>query len=226
MPPQDLPSPQTGGKLIPPSIAASSKQRAGRKSGPDREISPWWSPTRSYLRRTHDVLNLIVLLAVGCSLNPAAVTSTRPLSTEDLPRTCATLIGYWRETDEFLDDEQQWNGSAVFSAPSIVPLENKGIVLVTNSHCLGLSDLAAANIFTDDIPEIASYALRLRAENKSSSVRFVAETPVSRLDVALLDVPSDAFERGADYLVPPLVDVSKVKVGMRVAAVGSPLEPD
>jgi len=155
----------------------------------------------------------LILLCTGLGCGKSGL----PL--ESLPRATATLYGYWRERDQLLDDTQEWHSSA------LIVEERKGaLLLVTNSHCLDLRSLARADLFTDDVPEVAEYRITIRIGGVEAYADVIAETP-EPIDVALVAVRLSKLG-SADYLIAPVTDCSQLKVGTKVAAVGSPLDPE
>ncbi len=150
-----------------------------------------------------------------------AILATEGLTKEELPLTCGVLEGYWQEADRFFDDTQKWYGSTV-----VIAWTSSELVLATNQHCLGLSDLAEGDMFTDGIPEIRHYRLTVRFGRKKVPVRYMAVPEHRSADVALLTVDASGLSKGEDYVVAPVLTSSRgLSIGSEVAAVGNPLDP-
>lgn len=139
------------------------------------------------------------------------------LSFESLQIAAHTVFGGFRELDLFEDDVFQWNGTA-----SVISKDGGKLYLVSNSHVLGLLELAQSDDLSDMIPEINAYAL---------GVTFATgkEVPVLRfgdqagaLDLSLLEVDSAGLVEGRDYVIVPYDEAIQILVGDEAVAVGSP----
>ena len=139
------------------------------------------------------------------------------LSFESLQIAAHTVFGGFRELDLLEDDVFQWNGTA-----SVISKDGGKLYLVSNSHVLGLLELAQSDDSSDMIPEINAYAL---------GVTFATgkEVPVLRfgdqagaLDLSLLEVDSAGLVEGRDYVIVPYDEAIQIHVGDEAVAVGSP----
>jgi len=138
------------------------------------------------------------------------------LTLEQLAAATQTLFGQWIEEDVLVDDEEQWSGTT-----AVVNKRNGRLVLISNSHCLGLAGLANADSSKGNAPEVKGYGLMVRFPNgQDRQVLRIAETP-RHLDLALLEVDASGLQEGVDYVV-LAVGQENYKVGDDVVAVGSP----
>lgn len=156
--------------------------------------------------------------APAASPSASAPRTNGELRLEELRLAVATLAGEWEEADVVFNDSQGWSGTAF-------PVERRGdtLVMITNSHCLGLSAIAKADSDSDGSVEIKRYALRVQFP--SGEIRPVTRIgdEATDLDLAMLEVAATGLKEGRDYVIVRPQSVSPVHVGDRVVAVGSPL---
>jgi len=136
---------------------------------------------------------------------------------ESLRLTAHTVHGYWKELDPLIDDEASWNGSA-----AVISRDKDKIYLASNSHVLGLRDLANSDDASNMIPEINKYNLwvEFASRKKVPVLRFADQA--GGLDLAILEVNSAGLVEGRDYVIVPYDKSLLVKVGEDAVAVGSP----
>jgi S1-C subfamily serine protease len=126
------------------------------------------------------------------------------------------LVGEWVERDLILDDAGNWTGSGV-----IVAEEGPSLIVMTNSHCLGVEDILKNQFETVDI---AKFALAI-ATSQSNTLRKVTQFAKCKhkgLDVALIRIPREGLRRGVDYAVAPIFNRRVAKRGVDVVAIGAP----
>lgn len=124
------------------------------------------------------------------------------LSIESLDRATVTLIGAWEEEDPVLNDPVNWIGTAFVTEVKKRFWGGSNLILVTNSHCLGLLDLAGAD--EGDTVEVAGYNLEVKFPSGATRVvSRMAEVPIEGLDLARLEVQANGLEEGTDYIVVP-----------------------
>jgi S1-C subfamily serine protease len=139
------------------------------------------------------------------------------LSLKELTLSAHTVVGYWEERDLLHNDSQGWNGTA-----SVIGKVDDQLILVSNSHVLGLAELIMADDFTDDIPEVCQYTLKVvLASGKEAPVLACGDNE-NGIDLALLCVPGKNLLEGVDYVILPEKKVANLKVGDDAVAVGSP----
>lgn len=127
-----------------------------------------------------------------------------------------TMKGRYKEVDIVFDDPRLWSGSGV-----VIAQESDALVILTNSHCIGLMDIANSE-FGD--PEVGAFSLMVRFAGHQDwvSATSFAETPTKGLDLALLRVPRQGLTEGVDYFVSPICPRSYAALGRSVVAIGSP----
>lgn len=120
------------------------------------------------------------------------------------------------EQDAGGNDEQGWEGSGV-----IVEDREDSLVVLTNSHCLGLPLIAAGEA---GAPEITTYGILVQFAGKKTRVRATqfAETRVTGLDLALLLVPKGSLTEGRDYAIAPVMPRNRVAQGAKLVLIGAP----
>jgi S1-C subfamily serine protease len=137
--------------------------------------------------------------------------------TEDESRLSTVYVeGHWIEEDAIVDDTANWNCSGV-----VVDEDGESLIVITNSHCIGLDELIKAEIGD---PEIKRFALRVAMwgrQDRITVTRF-AECDNSGMDVALLRVPRGNMRPGRDFVVAPISDRKSAAVGRDVVAIGAP----
>jgi S1-C subfamily serine protease len=137
------------------------------------------------------------------------------LSMEQLKLSAHTVFGLYEEKDLLSDDKAEWSGSA-----AVISEQEGRLLLVTNSHVLGLSELAQSD--PDSTPEVLSYGLVVKfASGKTKPVLRFADHD-GALDLALLEVDAGGLKCGVDYIVlktPGNIDLNE---GAEVVAVGAP----
>jgi S1-C subfamily serine protease len=137
---------------------------------------------------------------------------------EQLAAATQTLYGQWIEEDVVVDDEEGWSGTT-----AVVNKRDGRLVLISNSHCLGLGSLANADSSKRNAPEVKGYGLMVVfPRGQKCPVLRIAETP-RRLDLALLEIDASGLQEGVDYIVIS-VGHEQYKIGDDVVAVGSPHE--
>jgi hypothetical protein len=128
-----------------------------------------------------------------------------------------TVSGFFTELDLLENDVMQWSGSAL-----VISRDGNKLYLVSNSHVLGLGDLAMSDDASDMIPEINAYALTVTfASGKEVSVTRFADH-IGSLDLALLEVEGKGLIEGKDYVIVPYDKALQIHVGDEAVAVGSP----
>ena len=138
------------------------------------------------------------------------------LTKSELLLSAATVSGRWVESDLLVDDSASWTGSA-----GVVGSVDDKLLLVTNAHCLGLSELFAAD--ADGSPEIAAYELVVEfSTGKRTPVHRVG-IQADEIDVAFLVVSSEGLRENVDFITLPFTSESVIEPGAAVVAVGSPL---
>ena len=128
-----------------------------------------------------------------------------------------TIYGSWTETDIFGSQMSQWNGSA-----GAIKSESGKLVLVSNSHCLGLAELAQSDSLSDGVPDIQDYKLEVvfASGERRPVLRFGDQE--GSLDLAMLEVDATNLSEGQDYVLLPFSDSLTIEQGAEVVAVGSP----
>lgn len=150
-------------------------------------------------------------------LKGAAQAQSGGISKEQLELVSQTLYGSWVEEDLFGNQTNQWSGST-----GVLSKVDNNLVLITNSHCLGILDLASADNWTDGEPDVLNYQLIVEFPNgKRKQVLKFADS--ISLDLALLIVDSSDLVEGIDYVILPIDSSKKYIIGDEVVAVGSPL---
>ena len=140
------------------------------------------------------------------------------LTLDQLKRTSIPMMGYWKEEDPLIDDEESWIGSTC-----VVYKDANYLYLITNRHCLGLDGLWMAD-GEGDFPEILEYSIQLIfPENKIRTVNFIGWIQ-GNVDLAWLRLKSDGLMEGRDYVVLKGDPTLKRVEGLEVVAIGSPLD--
>ena len=143
------------------------------------------------------------------------------LALESLRLAAHTVHGEFSEVDMLENDVCQWTGSA-----SVIRRDGDKLVLVSNSHVLGLKKLADSDDSKDRRPEIGGFAIRVTfASGRQLPVTRFADQD-GKLDLALLEVDAGTLVEGTDYVVVAYDRVVEVHIGDEVVAVGSPLGLD
>jgi hypothetical protein len=175
------------------------------------------------------ICTVVLIVETGISMLPSdegpengeAPNVTVPQGTglpfESLRLTAHTVIGGFRELDFLEDDISQWNGTA-----SVVSKDGGKLYLVSNSHVLGLQELAQSDDLTDGVPEINAYVLvvQFASGKEVPVVRFGDQA--GSLDLALLEVDATGLVEGRDYVTVPFDSAMKIAVGDEAVVVGSP----
>ena len=171
--------------------------------------------------RMSSLLWVAILLLCGCgkATNPSFEQSTQSdaIDKSMLKLTAQTVAGEWEEEDTLVNDVQSWTGSA-----GVVGKKGDRLYLVSNSHCLGLMELAMADDATDFIPDILRYGLAVQFA--SGEVRDVLRfaDQIGDMDLSMLEVDARGLKDGRDYIFLPYKPVD-LDIGDEVVAVGSPL---
>lgn len=169
----------------------------------------------------------LFLMAIGVCWSTHSAKYRGGINTELLDRSAIMLIGHWAESGGFLNrPSSQWHGSGFV-------YERSGDVLrlITNSHCLGLFQMARAGAGQlDGRADVAAYEMTIIfPSGKQAKVSQIAETSVEGLDIAKLEVSADGLQEGVDYIVVPVVPSTILRLGVKpgdeVVAVGTPLGP-
>lgn len=143
------------------------------------------------------------------------------ITRDQLKLATATLFGGWEEEDVLVNDSQQWTGTAF-----VIGKKGTNLLMLTNSHCLGLGSLAQGDADSDVGVEIAQYGLAVKfASGEARDVIRVAEETTDR-DLAMVEVDGKGLKEGQDYIVVPHSTRVRLDVGDEVIAVGSPFGPD
>jgi S1-C subfamily serine protease len=128
-----------------------------------------------------------------------------------------TVFGHFKENDVFSDTLFDWSGTA-----AAVSIDGGKLYLVTNSHVLGLKNLAISDDDTDAAPDVAEYTLSVQfATGKLVPVLRMFDQD-GALDLALLEVEASGLAAGRDYVLVPYDRSVRVVVGDEAVAVGSP----
>ncbi|HOE13112.1 MAG TPA: trypsin-like peptidase domain-containing protein [bacterium] len=144
-----------------------------------------------------------------------SVSASRGLSLADLKIASHMLISEWTEKDVMSNDTNSWTGSA-----GVISVKDDRIVLITNSHCLGLAELAVSDDMSE--PDILAYDLVVEfASGKTASVLRFAEQD-GELDIALLEVGARGLQEQVDYVILPSGKELSISEGADVVAVGAP----
>jgi S1-C subfamily serine protease len=164
------------------------------------------------------VVVITSVAVVAAALTYTGFNADPGLTLEQLVLCSQTLKGTWIEHDPLVDDESKWIGSA-----AVIEEKHGKLILVSNSHCLGLRSLAHADLCSS--PEVKSYSVAVTfASGAQAQVERFAETPRD-MDLALLEVSAAGMVRGRDYVVLPRPTKRDLKIGDEVVAVGTPLTP-
>jgi ribosomal protein L40E len=166
--------------------------------------------------RTKTTLAVIICAVVFGILIPILWPHSASLSLDQLNLSAHTLYGHWRGARLIFDDELSWSGSA-----GVMRKTNDGrLWLFTNSHCLGLNELAESRWFISI--KVADYKLMVKfASGKERQVLRFADQ-VGDLDLALVEVNGEGLVEGVDYVVIPYKSGLQVRQGNDVVAIGSP----
>jgi S1-C subfamily serine protease len=170
------------------------------------------------------IVSLVAIVVLFCMIPPKPKDQgqvpnpgrTPGFKLEQLALASQTLYGKWVEKDVLVDDHEEWSGTT-----SVIEKHGDRLVLVSNSHCLGLRSLAKADSGKGTAPDVQDYQLFVVFPNGVKKlVSKVAET-ARQLDLALLEVDAAGLGEGVDYIV-LRVGVDPYKIGDDVVAVGSP----
>ncbi len=143
-----------------------------------------------------------------------ALPSSSGLTKSALPLVAQTVRGYWEEKDVIQNDIGRSLGSTF-----VWKTTRRKLILVTNRHCLALGSIYSSDPF--DLPELIRYELVVRfPSGKQLPVERFAIA--KRQDLALLEVNYQEVQKGTDFVVPPRLSTSELKVSEPVVAVGSP----
>jgi S1-C subfamily serine protease len=149
--------------------------------------------------------------------DPGGNGGVKGLEKSQLNLASITIFGSWVETDLLGNQTNQWSGSA-----GAIKSESGKLVLVSNSHCLGLAELAQADSLSDGLPDIQDYKLEvIFASGKRRPVLRFGDQEGS-LDLAMLEVDATNLSEGQDYVLLPFSDSLIYEQGAEVVAVGSP----
>ena len=174
---------------------------------------------KQYCLSTFLLVTLFALCGCGKDINSSFEQSadSEAINKSLLKLTAQTVAGSWEEEDSFENDIQSWTGSA-----GVVGKKGDRLYLISNSHCLGLVELAMADDLTDLIPEILRY--NLVVQFASGEVRDVLRfaDQIGDMDLMMLEVDSRGLKENRDYVFLPYKSVD-LDVGDEVVAVGSPL---
>lgn len=139
------------------------------------------------------------------------------LTAEQSRLSTVTMEGRWVESDPIWDDEQTWGGSGV-----IIDEEAGDLIIMTNSHCIGLPSIHKGQLETPDIA-IYKFDVVLAKSDQPLRVKQFAETRAEGLDLALLRVARSGLQRGTDYEIAPISKRSRASQGLETVALGAPL---
>lgn len=136
---------------------------------------------------------------------------------ESLGLAAHSVSGVFKELDLLDDDVYGWTGTA-----SVISKEEEKLYLVSNSHVLGLRELAQSDDSSDMIPEINAYVLYVTfASGKEAPVLRFGDQAGS-LDLSLLEVDAAGLVEGKDYVTIPFDMALQIAIGDEAVAVGSP----
>jgi len=166
-----------------------------------------------------------VVLLLPAPVDPQGMTATvvsspdNGLSREQLVLSSPQMFGGWIEDDGALGTTaNEWSGSC-----AVVERRKGKLWLATNSHCLGLFELAMSGIDLDSVLDVKDY--RLMVQFPTGKVKQVLRfgDQLGDLDLALLEVDATELVEGVDYVIlPAFLNLSTLNAGDDVVAVGSP----
>jgi S1-C subfamily serine protease len=163
---------------------------------------------------------ILLALSVGCG-QPINTVFDQALDSDVIDKaslrlTAHTVFGEWEEEDLVVNDLAAWSGSA-----GVVSKKRDRLYLISNSHCLGLWELAHADDPVDFVPDILSYKLEVKfaSEQVRDVLRFGDQD--GDMDLSLLEVDGRGLKEGRDYVILP-TKKERLEVGDEVVAVGSP----
>lgn len=153
------------------------------------------------------------------SNQPGTPPAAGALTDEQSRLATVTMGAEFTERDIFNDDEQLWSGSGV-----IVGEQGNNLIVMTNSHCMGLLDIADSEVGP---PEVERYGIVVWLSGGGKPIRATqfAETPTKGLDMALLKIPKGTLVKGRDYWVAGITPRQRAAVGDAVVLIGAPLDP-
>lgn len=210
-------------KSRPVSITPSSPSRTVARSSKSKGRWPWYLGGGLVACAGLVVIYALASIAGGdgSRLAPEASSGILP---KDLSIVSQVLTGAWEEQDTIENDKLEWFGSAGVLRED--KAHNK-LVLVTNSHCLGLKELAEADTPLEATIEVRSYGLQVTFLGPDGTVtrnveRFAGLSD-SR-DLALLEVDATGLVAGKHYVLLPYNRsvAMGLKNGDPVVAVGAP----
>ena len=164
-------------------------------------------------------LFFLLFIIISISISPDSINQIPNLKFNQLKLSAHTVHGYYQEDDGPILDAQEarWSGSA-----SVIEKKDGKLYLISNSHVLGLGDLAKRDEYTDGIPDVTKYELFITfASGKQKQVLAFADQE-GTLDLALLEVDSENLQEGIDYTTLYLEKIIEMSEGRDTVAVGSP----
>jgi S1-C subfamily serine protease len=138
------------------------------------------------------------------------------LSEEESRLSTIYMEGHWLEEDALVDDEASWNCSGV-----VVAEEGDSLIIMTNSHCIGLDGLVKADLGAPEIKRFTLGVAMWGSRDRIKVTRF-AECDSMGMDVALLHIPKGRMRHGRDFVVAPISGRHEATVGRDVVAIGAP----
>lgn len=138
------------------------------------------------------------------------------IAVDQLTISSQTLYGNWVEEDLLGNQTSQWTGST-----GVISKQDNTLLLITNSHCLSMAELANADSLTDGVPDVLDYQLNVQfASGIQKKVTRFADNIY--LDLALLEVDAYGLQEGRDYAILPRTIDIQLSPGDEVVAVGNP----
>lgn len=160
------------------------------------------------------------LLLSSCGDGAKTARDADGLDQDQLQLAAVSLQGRWREDDDFLGtDKSDWTASA-----GVYEIGQDRLLLFTNSHCLGLAELAHSDT-VDGRPEVISFGIEVvfHSGKKARVLRFAEIREQGKKDLALLEVDSSGLSEGRDFVLLPYRGEPELKAGDDVCAAGAPL---
>lgn len=204
---------------IPDAICKSEAQLGSTELLPTaRKATAWVCSVALLLEAGYSMLTAEVSTGVAGQIEPSRTANADSgLAFDSLRLAAHTVSGGFREQDLFEDDVFQWTGSA-----SVISRDENKLYLVSNSHVLGLSELATSDDASDGVPEINAYVLAVTfASGKEVTASQFADQ-AGALDLSLLEVHATGLNEGTDYIIVPFDKALQIHVGDEAVAVGSP----
>ncbi len=127
------------------------------------------------------------------------------------------MVGHWTEADLVFDDESYRFGSGV-----VIAEDGGDLIIMTNSHCIGLPSIAKGQLEELDISQFV-IAVSFHNQERLRKVSAFAETRTAGLDLALLRLPQSDLVAGKDYVVAAISSRTRASRGADVVAIGAPL---